>query len=112
MKEKQYEEFTIGGLKDGISLTHMIIYKIPYVDRGEQMHITLGLSQQLPVDTLIGLPFQRATKMSIDLESMKARSGLLKDEYDLAFKQPSRTPIEQIAASGSEQPVSLTTHRE
>ena len=58
LEEQQYETINIGGLKEGVTITHMIRYAIPFVDKGEQCYLTLGLTEDLPIDTLFGLGFQ------------------------------------------------------
>lgn len=55
LEEEQYETISISGVKDGVTLTRMIKYAIPFTDKGEQCHLTLGLTKDLPIDTLYGL---------------------------------------------------------
>jgi hypothetical protein len=59
LAERRYESINIGGLKDGIWLTHVARLWMPYEDRGATMRIEIGLSSELPVDTLFGVNFQK-----------------------------------------------------
>jgi hypothetical protein len=107
LKEKRYEEINIGGLKDGVALTHMIRYSIPYTDKGEQLAITLGLASDLPVDTLFGVGFQIETKMKIDLAAGRVESGFLQDSYSIEYNEPRLTDPSQIAAELHKSPKAL-----
>jgi hypothetical protein len=79
LKQKRYEFIKIGGIKGSVQITHMIKYWIPYEERGEPSTLTLGLTADLPLDTLFGVGFQKETKMVIDLVGQKIESGYLQD---------------------------------
>jgi hypothetical protein len=83
LEEERYETITIGGLKEGVSLTHMIQYAIPFTDKGEQCYLTLGLTEDLPLDTLFGLGFQQDTKMKIDMATRQVESALLQATFKM-----------------------------
>ena len=42
LEEKRFEQINIVGLKDGVTITHMVCYVIPFIDKGEQCYITFG----------------------------------------------------------------------
>ena len=107
LKERRYEEINIGGLKDGVALTHMIHYSIPYTDKGAQLAITLGLTSDLPVDTLFGVGFQIETKMKIDLAAGRVESGFLQDSYKIEYTGPRLTDPSQVAAEVHKTPKAL-----
>lgn len=107
LKEKRYEEINIGGLKDGVALTHMIRYSIPYTDKGEQLAITFGLARDLPVDTLFGVGFQIETKMKIDLAAGRVESGFLQDTYNIEYNEPRLTDPAHVAADAHTKPKAL-----
>lgn len=109
LEEEQYETINIGGLKDGVVLTHMIRYAIPYTDKGEQCYLTFGLTEDLPIDTLYGLGFQQDTKMKIDLASKRVESALLQDSFQMTFKEPRRTNPDHIRSEERNTPKSLLT---
>jgi hypothetical protein len=59
LEEEKYETINIGGLKEGVTITHMSQYTIPCTDKGEQCYVTIRLStDDLPINTLYGLGFQ------------------------------------------------------
>ena len=55
VEEEQYKTIDIGGLKDGVTLPHMIKYSISFADKGEHCDLTLRLTRDLPINTLYGL---------------------------------------------------------
>jgi hypothetical protein len=112
LEEKQYENINIGGLQGGVALTHMIKYFIPYTDQGGGCVITLGLTEDLPIDTLFGVNFQTEAKMQIDLAGRKIWSGYFQDSYELEFKEPKRTNIAHVASQTDRHPKALATHKE
>jgi hypothetical protein len=109
---KRYETISIGGLQGGVVLTHMIKYLIPYMDRGGACVLTLGLTEDLPLDTLFGVNFQTEAKMQIDLAGGKIWSGLFQDTYPLEFKEPKRTHIAHIFSQANAFPKALIATEE
>jgi hypothetical protein len=107
LKEKRYETISIGGLQGGVVLTHMIKYLIPYSDRGGACVLTLGLTEELPLDTLFGVNFQTEAKMQLDLAGKKIWSGVFQDTYPLEFKEPKRTNIAHIFSQANQFPKAL-----
>jgi hypothetical protein len=105
LAERRFESINIGGLKDGIWLTHVAILWMPYDDRGATMRIESGLSSELPVDTLFGVNFQRDTKMAIDLGTNKATSPYLGDTYDIVWRTPSNSDLGQIQHEAQKSPM-------
>ena len=79
LEEKRFEQINIGGLKDGVTITHMVRYAIPFIDKGEQYYVTLGLTEDLPIDTLFGIGFQQSTKMKIDFATKRVNGFCLID---------------------------------
>jgi hypothetical protein len=112
LEEERFETINIGGLKDGVTITHMIRYAIPFIDKGEQCFITLGLTEDLPIDTLFGLGFQQDTKMKIDLGNKKVESAFLQQQFEITLKEPRRTNPEQIRSEENNTPKSLLTTEE
>jgi hypothetical protein len=109
LEEQQYEQINIGGLKDGVTITHMIKYAIPFTEKGEQLYLTLGLTEDLPIDTLYGLGFQQDAKMKIDFASRKVESALLQEYFDIEFKEPRRTHPDSVQDQERNTPKSLIT---
>jgi hypothetical protein len=112
LEEEQYEQINIGGLKDGVTITHMIKYAIPFTEKGEQLYLTLGLTEDLPIDTLYGLGFQQDAKMKIDFATRKVESALLQEYFDIDFKEPRRTNPASIQDQERNTPKSLITTEE
>ena len=86
LSKKHYEDINIGGLKAGIWLIHVVILWLPYDDKGATMRLEIGLSKELPVDTLFGVNFQKATKMTIDLGSSRVNSPYFGDTYEIIWR--------------------------
>jgi hypothetical protein len=105
LAEKHYENINIGGLKDGIWLTHLAILWLPYDDRGATMRIEIGLSKELPVDTLFGINFQQSAKMTINLGTNKVESPYFGDTYDLVWRTPANSDIGQIRHKAQKAPM-------
>jgi hypothetical protein len=109
LEEEQCETINIGGLKEGVTLTHMIRHAMPFVDKGEQCYLTLGLTEDLPTDTLHGLGFQQDAKMKIDLASKRVESALLQATFQMTFKEPRRTNPDHVRSEERNTPKSLIT---
>jgi len=100
----QYETFDIGGIKDSIEITHMIKYWLPYQDNGAMATITIGLSPDMPLDTLYGLPFQINAQMTADFANQKVTSKIFRTEFNILMKRPERSPIESLDYPASTSP--------
>jgi hypothetical protein len=96
LADKQYETFDIGGIKDSIEITHMVKYWLPYQDNGAMATVTIGLSPDMPLDTLYGLPFQINAQMTADFANQKVTSKIFGTEYDMQMKRPERSPLESL----------------
>jgi hypothetical protein len=93
----------------GVVITHMIRYYIPFIDKGEQCFVTLGLTDDLPIDTLFGLGFQQDTKMKIDFATKRVESAFLQRHFTIVFNEPRRTNPENISSEEHNTPKSLLT---
>jgi hypothetical protein len=96
LEEGQFENIAIGGIKDSVAITHMIEYWLPYADKGANATITLGLTADLPINTLFGLPFQIKAKMKADFNKQVVYSKIFHDTFSLEMKIPERVPIESL----------------
>jgi hypothetical protein len=105
LSERRYENINIGGLKDGIWLTHVAVLWMPYDENGSTMRFEVGLSNELPVDTLFGVNFQKAMNMSIHLGTNKADSPYLGDTYDIVWRSPVNSDIGQIRHEAQKAPL-------
>jgi hypothetical protein len=52
LQEESYKTINVGGIKDGVTVTHMTRHTMPFIDKGEQCFITFGLTEDLPIDAL------------------------------------------------------------
>ena len=109
LEEEQYETINIGGFKDGVTLTHILKYAIPFTDKGKQCYLTLGLTRDLPIDTLYGLGFQQDLKMKIDLANKQVEPALLQASFKMTFKEPRRTNPDHMRSEERNNPKSLLT---
>jgi hypothetical protein len=110
LEEEQYETINIGGLKEGVTITHMIQYAIPFTDKSEQCYVMLlGLTDDLPIDTLYGLGFQQDTKMKIDLARKRVESALFQATFPMTFKESRRTNPDNVRSEERNTPKSLLT---
>jgi hypothetical protein len=66
LEDKQFEDINIGGIKDGVWITHMIKYWLPFQKAGGNVTLTIGLAEDLPISTLFGLPFQIKANLKPD----------------------------------------------
>jgi hypothetical protein len=109
LEEEQHETINIGGLKDRVILTHMMQHVTPYEENNKRCYLTLGLTEDLPIDTLFGLGFQQDLKMKIDFATKRVESALLQASYQLTFKAPRRTNPDRVRAKERNVPKSLIT---
>ena len=99
LEGKRFEQINIGGLKDGVTITHMVRYAIPFIDKGEQCYVTLGLTEDLPIDTLFGIGFQQSTEMKIDFATKRVESAFLQHS---TLKSHSKNQGERIRTTSEE----------
>jgi hypothetical protein len=95
-------------------MTHMVRHATPFVDKGEQCFITLGLKADPPIDALFALGFQQDAKMTIDFAIKRAEPAFLQKQFavtfkELTFKEPWRTKPESMSSQGNCMPKLLLT---
>jgi hypothetical protein len=112
LEEKRFEAINIGGLQGGVELTHIVVYHIPYTEKGQTCSITIGLTEALPLDTLFGVGFQVEAKMTIDLAGKTVYSGLFQENYPLEFKPPMKTNPEHVISQRDHSPKALITQHQ
>ena len=99
--------FTIGGIHDqssGPEITASITYKTPFNCDGERATLTLGLGDHVAANTILGLTFIKATKLTLLFDgSDSAVSPLLghafKVEYCLPHKADSAPNLDPTIES-------------
>jgi hypothetical protein len=113
LEEKRFKAINIGGLQaGGVELTHIVVYHIPYTEKGQTCSITIGLTDALPLDTLFGVGFQVEAKMTIDLAGKTVYSGLFQESYPLEFKPPMKTNPEHVNSQRDHSPKALIAQQQ
>jgi hypothetical protein len=82
----------------------MIKYWLPYQDNGTMATITIGLSPDMPLDSLFGLPFHINGQMTADFANQKVMSRVFHAEFDILMKRPERSPLETLNYPASKTP--------
>jgi hypothetical protein len=83
-------------LKGGIEITEMIELWLPFAGAEGNSSLTLGLSEDLPITTLFGLPFKIKAKLTIDLAAPSAYSKVFRETFTVEMLKPERTPVESL----------------
>ena len=96
LQDQKYEQISIGGVAGAVKISHMISYHLPFVHQGEQASLTIGLTADLPINTLIGLSFQVKAAMTLDLQRMTLHSKIFNETFPVEMIRPERVPIEHI----------------
>jgi hypothetical protein len=96
LEDSKYENIHIGGLNGGIEITEMMKLWLPFTDNGAHATLTLGLSADLPVNTLFGLPFQIQAKMKLDIHKQRIYSEVFQEEFKVQLRRPERIPIDSL----------------
>jgi hypothetical protein len=96
LEDSKFENIHIGGLNGGIEITEMMKLWLPFTDNGAHATLTLGLSADLPVNTLFGLPFQIQAKMKLDIHKQRIYSEVFQEEFKVQLRRPERIPIDSL----------------
>jgi hypothetical protein len=96
LADKQFEDINIGGIKEGVWITHMIEYWLPFQKDGGNATLTIGLTDDLPIATLFRLPFQIKANLKPDWNAQIATSEVFKQTFKLKMQRPERPPLESL----------------
>jgi hypothetical protein len=96
LKEKQMEDIRIGGIGGHIVITHMIELWMPYILYNKRVKITIGLSNDLPINCILGTPFTIMAQLVYDAHAKTVHSKLLGVDWIVEMKKPSRKDVENI----------------
>ena len=97
LKETTHNTISIGGIKDSVEIDTLIEYYLPFTyGDGEHYTLMIGLTEELPLNTLYGLPFILKAKIIPDYERQAAVSQYFKAEFNLSMEAPQLLPIEHI----------------
>jgi hypothetical protein len=81
----------------------MYIY-MPYRHQGQWATIAVGLSDQLPITMIIGLPFILATKSEMDHDEEVVHAKLFKAKWKLTLKTPFCKPPNAVRHIATQSP--------
>ena len=97
LEDVRQENIKIGGIASHIMITHIIVYYLPY-QKSDGSHYTMeiGLSEDLPLNTLYGLPFIIYYDLAPSWNQQLINSKVLADEFKMKLERPQRTPIEDL----------------
>ena len=73
-KERQFEDIKIGGIQGGVFITDVMTLYLPFTSDGENHGIMFGLTNDLPINVLYGLPFLLQAQITLDMDAQTARS--------------------------------------
>ncbi len=94
LKERQFEDMEIGGIQGGVWITDVIVFYMPFATNGENHGIMFGLTDDLPINVLYGLPFMIQAQIIIDLDAQTATSKVLATTFKLKMLPPkARRPV-------------------
>jgi hypothetical protein len=69
---------------------------LPFTTDGENHRIMFGLTDDLPINVLYGLPFLLQAQITLDMDAQTARSRLLGASFKLTLRSPKRSDITTI----------------
>ena len=95
-KERQFEDIKIGGIQGGVFITDKMTLYLPFTSDSENHRIMFGLTEDLPINVLYGLPFLLQAQMTLDMDAQTARSRLLGASFKLTLRSPKRLDITTI----------------
>ena len=96
LKERQFEDIRIGGIQGGVYITDVIVFYMPFSTNGSPHAIMFGLTDDLPINVLYGLPFMIQAQITLDIDGAKATSKLLGTTFKLNMQSPRRDSLETI----------------
>jgi hypothetical protein len=85
----------IGGVEekgDGITVTHVVVYWLPYMYKGEQARVAFGLAEDVATSALVGIGFLRSTKalMAFTGDDPELQLQAVGASLPLFFEPPTR----------------------
>jgi hypothetical protein len=96
LKERQFEDIKIGGIQGGVWITEVLVFYMPFESNGEKHGIMFGLTDELPINVLYGLPFLMQAQVTLDLDAQIATSKVLATKFKLQLLRQVRTPLDTI----------------
>ena len=99
LEQHQEKPIMIGGVGAGkVAITHVLGLWLPWKVGPDETKLVIGLGDNMPVNLLIGLPFQIATRCVVDIGNLKCFSELFNTTWKLTLKSPRRKDIRSLDA--------------
>ncbi len=97
LKEGRFEDIKIGGITGGVWITELITFYLPFArTNGETHGIMFGLTDDLPINVLYGLPFFVNAQITLNLGELTATSKVLATKFKLNMLPPERAELDTI----------------
>jgi hypothetical protein len=96
LKERQFEDIKIGGIQGGVWITDVIVFYLPFATNGENHGIMFGLTDELPINVLYGLPFLIEAQVTLNMDAQTATSKVLGTTFQLKMLPPKRADLDTI----------------
>ncbi|CAJ1937070.1 unnamed protein product [Cylindrotheca closterium] len=102
LQKIRYAPIKIGGIKDSVEIDVIIKYFIPFENgQGENHTLMIGLTDDLPINTLCGLPFILKAKLVAQFYRNAVISNFFNQEFDLTLECPRLLPTEHVERNQS-----------
>ena len=97
LEDVKHENIKIGGIAAHILVTHIAVYYLPW-KKGDGSHyiMEIGLSADLPLNTLFGLPFIIRYGLQPQWKQQMFVSDVLQEELIMKLERPIRAPVEDL----------------
>jgi hypothetical protein len=98
LNESQFEDIKIGGIQGGVWITETIVFYLPFVatNNGEKLGIMFGLTGDLPINILYGIPFLIEAQITLDMDTQTATSRALGTTFEIHMMPPTRSALDSI----------------
>jgi hypothetical protein len=97
LKESRFEDIKIGGITGRVWITELLTFYMPFArTNGETHGIMFGLTDDLPINVLYGMPFFIQAQISLNLYELTATSKVLATTFKLNLLPPERAELETI----------------
>ena len=97
LEEQGYEPIKIGWIEGSVRITHIIVYYLPWrTSTGEYDTLSVGLTINLPINTLYGLPFIVKAGLTPRWDQQVIHSHHFQNEFQLVMERPGQVPLEEL----------------
>jgi hypothetical protein len=97
LKESRFEDIKIGGITGRVWITELLTFYMPFArTNGETHGIMFGLTDDLPINVLYGLPFFIQAQISLNFYELTATSKVLAAKFKLNLLPPERAELDTM----------------